>query len=637
MRVLLIVPFVALLVLTAVSTAYFSFRNGRNAVNEVIGQLRSQLAAGIEDHLNAFLGPSHKINQLNASALRQGLLDAADAAALERHFWGQIKICDSVTSIYFGNADGGLVDAGREGPSGLMYLIATDGFGSGPFKKYATDDRGNRTDLLATVPDFDARNRPWYAGAVEKNGACWSDIYILYTGQDMAIAASLPVYDAQQKFLGVVAADIFLSHISDFLRSLEIGKTGQAFIMERSGWLVAASGDEAAFIRSAEGRAAKRLHASESSNRIIQKTAEFLIERYGDYQHIHEVQYLELSPEGQRCFLQVVPIKDGYGLDWLIAVVIPEADFMGRIDAHNRTTAFFILAALAAVIIIGVVAAQLITRPIIQLRASARALARNEWTRPFPDDSRIREISELTRSFSIMAGQLQQSLEGLTKEIVERKMAEDAIRAALNEKEILLREIHHRVKNNLQIVISLLNLQASQLKNPAMAAALHISQQRIRAMAMIHETLHGSLDLAAIDLSTYLTNLVQHLYGVFTGQTDARFTVQADEILLDMDQAIACGLIINELVTNALKYAFPGIVGGRIRVSARRIEGTQVELTVSDNGVGLSSDFDLSKASSLGLQLVRGLVQHQLAGTCRVHVNGGMTVTIQWPLRSERT
>jgi two-component sensor histidine kinase/HAMP domain-containing protein len=348
------------------------------------------------------------------------------------------------------------------------------------------------------------------------------------------------------------------------------------------------------------------------------------------------VQYSELSADGQRCFLQVSPIKDEYGIDWLIAVVIPEADYMAQINAQNRTTAFFIIAALAAVIIIGVVAAQLITRPIIQLIDSARALARNDWTRPLPDDSRVREISELTLSFNKMTGRLQQSLEGLTKEIVERKMAEEAIRAALNEKEILLREIHHRVKNNLQIVISLLNLQAGQLKNPSMTDALQVSQQRIRAMAMIHETLHDSQSLVAIDLSTYLTNLVQQLYGVFNGQADVRIAVEASEIGLGMDQAIACGLIINELVANAVKYAFPGKTGGRVHVRARRIEDTQVELTVSDNGVGLPSDFDLAGASSLGLQLVRGLVAHQLAGTCRVHVNGGTIFTIQWPLHADK-
>lgn len=766
LRALLVVPFVALLAVAVTLTGYLSFRNGKNAVNEVVLQLRNHLIASTEDHLDAFLSPLHRINQLNADAFRRGLLDARDPTALERHFWEQIQICDSVTSFYFGNIDGGLVDAGREGPSGPMYVIATDGFVSGPFKKYATDSRGNRTDLLATVPDFDARTRPWYVKAVEEDKATWSEIYILYTGQDMAIAASLPVYDGHRNLLGVVSGDIFLSHINDFLKSLEIGKSGQGFIMERSGLLVASSSGEAPFIKPEEGRTPLRLHASESGNRLIRGAAGFLAELYGDYRRIDGMKYLDLSFEGQRHFLQVSPIGNAYGLEWLMAIVIPETDFMAQIDANNRTTVFLIVCTLAAAICVGIAAARLISRPITQLHASTRDLARNQWPEPLHANSRIREISALTQSFNTMAGRLRQSLESLSAEIAERrliesdlranrdrldlvikgadlgvwdrdfstgivvrnskwaeilgyapseiepdpsgweklihpedvervmtvlndhlkghteichiearlraksgewkwildtgkviardeqgrpvratgiiqdisdrKIAEAAILSALKEKEILLREIHHRVKNNLQVVVSLLNLQAGHLKNPAMAEALQASQQRIRAMAVIHETLHGSPNLAAIQLSSYLTNLVNQLIGVFTGQTAARITVEADEILLNIDQAIACGLIINELVTNALKYAFPGIAGGRIHVSARLTEDLQVRLAVCDNGVGLSSDFDLSEASSLGLQLVRGLVEHQLAGTCRVEVNGGSAFTIQWPLQPDK-
>ncbi|MBC8445672.1 MAG: cache domain-containing protein [Chloroflexi bacterium] len=305
LRIVFIVPFVIQVVLVVGLVGYLSFRNGQQAVNNVAHQLRNEIAARIEEHLYTFLGTPHQINQVNANAIRQGLLDANDANALERHFWEQIQIFDSVTSVYFGNTEGGLVDAGREGAEGSLYVIVTDGFTSGPFRKYATDSQGNRTDLLVTVPDFDARTRSWYSDAVEKADAAWSDIYILFTGHDMAIAASRPVYDEQQNLLGVVSNDIFVSHISNFLKNLEIGETGQSFIIERSGLLVASSTDEQPFTDLDEDAAQKRLYASESTIPIIRGAAESLAERSGDYHNITTEQQFEFEIDGQRQFLQV--------------------------------------------------------------------------------------------------------------------------------------------------------------------------------------------------------------------------------------------------------------------------------------------------------------------------------------------
>ena len=153
------------------------------------------------------------------------------------YFWEKVQIYDSVTSIYFGNPEGGLVSGGQEGADGSLYIITTDNFQKGPLNKYATDASGNLTELLVTVPAFDSRIRPWYEGAVEQNGVNWTNPYVLSTGQDLAIASSLPVYDEADELIGVVSVDIFISHINNFLRGLEIGKTGQAYIVDHSGFL----------------------------------------------------------------------------------------------------------------------------------------------------------------------------------------------------------------------------------------------------------------------------------------------------------------------------------------------------------------------------------------------------------------
>ena len=423
LRILLIVPFVVQIILATGLVGYISFRNGQRAVNNVAHQLRSELANRIEEHLRSFLATPHQINQINANAIRQGTPDASDPAALERYFWEQIQVFDSVTSIYFGNTEGGLVDTGREGAAGSLYVIVTDEFKSGPFRKYATDSAGNRTELLTTVPGFDARTRSWYSNAVEEGGALWSDAYILFTGQDMAIAASRPVYDEQQNLLGVVSVDVFVSHIGNFMRKLEIGETGSSFIMERSGLLIASSTDEEPFTGLDGDEAQRRLYASKSATPIIRHAAESLTEQFGDYHKITEEQQFEFEVDGRRQFLQVTPVQDEYGIDWLIVVVIPESDFMAQIHASNRTTAFLVGAALIIAIVLGVISAQWVTGPILRLNASTQALARGEWDRP-SNVEWISEIGELAQSFDNTAEKLKQTLEGLTSEIAERVHSE---------------------------------------------------------------------------------------------------------------------------------------------------------------------------------------------------------------------
>ena len=423
----LIVPLILLFVLLAGLVSYFSFRNGQQAVGNVVFELRNEITARIDGHLHTFLNTPHVINQINANAVQQGLVELNDLTALEHYFWEQIQIFESSTSIYFGNAKGGLVDAGREGSEGFLYVIITDDFKRGAFNKYLTDMEGNRTELLATIPDFDARTRPWYIGAIEREAAVWSNPYILFTGQDMAISASLPVYDERGNILGVFANDIFLSHLSNFLHTLEFGKTGQSFIVDRSGLLIASSTDETPFNISAEDGTLMRLDAWNSSIPIIRDAAKYLSDTVGDYQNITSDSDYVFEINGIRQFLQVTPFQDDHGIDWLIVVVIPESDFMAQIEANNRITGLLVLAALTLIISLGIIFAQRVTRPIIYLKDAAQAVAQGEW-KQIEKVTRIRETRELTQAFNDMTAQLEEAIEHLNAEIDERKMAEEALK-----------------------------------------------------------------------------------------------------------------------------------------------------------------------------------------------------------------
>ncbi|RPH48199.1 MAG: sensor histidine kinase, partial [Desulfobacteraceae bacterium] len=428
LQIILIVPFILLVITAAGLVGYLSLRNGQKAINNVAHELRMEINTRITEHVRFFLGTPHRINQVNATAIGNGTVAADDPNALENRFLEQIRLFDTVTSIYFGNTSGGLADAGREGPAGSMYVIETDGFVKGHFRKYATDSNGKRAGLLATVPDFDSRTRSWYRGAVKKNGAFWSNVYILFTGQDIAISASCPVYDTQQKLIGVVAADIFLSHLSSFLKELDIGRNGQSFIMEHSGMLIASSTDEQPFTVANKASGNRRLEAGQSSVSLIRGSAEALINKFGDYKNISTEQYLEFDFENKRQFLQVSPLHDPYGLNWLIVTVIPESDFMAQIDANKRSTIMLIVIAMMIAVALGIFLSRGITRPVWRLNASTRKMAMGDWDHTVKEDERIQEIAELTLSFNSMARQLKEMFSGLTNEIAEREKAERQLR-----------------------------------------------------------------------------------------------------------------------------------------------------------------------------------------------------------------
>ncbi len=218
----------------------------------------------------------------------------------------------------------------------------------------------------------------------------------------------------------------------------------------------------------------------------------------------------------------------------------------------------------------------------------------------------------------------------VAEDITERKRAEERIHASLQEKEVLLQEIHHRVKNNLQVISSLLDMQSGSLGDPAAVQALQDSRNRVRAMAFVHERLYQSEDLASVNAEDYVQSIARYLFGAHAKKAAGiTLNVQVDDVDLDLDTAIPCGLLINELVSNALKYAFPaeGEREGEIRVGLCALGDGRLALSVSDNGTGLPPDAELQNIESLGLRLVDMLTQ-QLRGTIELDRSAGTAFRI---------
>jgi two-component system, sensor histidine kinase PdtaS len=217
-------------------------------------------------------------------------------------------------------------------------------------------------------------------------------------------------------------------------------------------------------------------------------------------------------------------------------------------------------------------------------------------------------------------------------DISDRKQKEERLEAALKEKDVLLGEIHHRVKNNLQIVHSLLDLQSARIEDKTALDMVRDSQNRIRSMGLIHQTLYQSKDFARVDFRSFLDSLRPILLQSYIADPGRiTLTIDAAGVLLPIETAIPAGLLVNELLSNALKHAFPGGEAGEIAISLAQ-DQNEVTLTISDNGIGIADAFDLEETATLGLQLVT-LLTDQLGGTMSVQRANPTRFALRFPIR----
>lgn len=218
------------------------------------------------------------------------------------------------------------------------------------------------------------------------------------------------------------------------------------------------------------------------------------------------------------------------------------------------------------------------------------------------------------------------------RDITARKESERRIMNSLGEKEVLLAELHHRVKNNLAIILSLLRMQGADVKDEAVAEMLRESQSRIRSMALVHEKLYKAGNLAQIDVQDYITELATDIRASFGGKRAAALDLHLERIFIDIDTLIPCGLIINELVTNAFKHALRGVEGARLTIGMRK-SGDNIELSVADNGAGLPEKINLA-SGGLGLKLIQ-ILSDQISAKVTIERKGGTKFMLVFPEKAE--
>lgn len=450
LRATIVLPFVAQISVAVGLIAWLSVRNGQQAVSEVADQLWEETTLHVIDNVTKFMDtPRHLVvdtvafHQLDVANLR-------DPVILTRYLWHQMRSHDDLFITAVGYEDGTVVGVGTEADNQLVVRQIEPG--QIQLHTYNIVGEGNRGTLLR-ADDFDVKKRPWYRKAVEAGQITWTDIYPNYAFPYLLISAVKPLYEPETgALLGVTNATVSLRGIDLYLERLKISPLGEVFIIEPSGQLVASSTKENLYrsLNDSGVESRVRLSALESGNVRVRRATQYLIEHFGDLSQIRERELFYFSPapgvqtspqlsrlqltnvfvQGSSEIVQVTPFPDSYGLDWLVVVAVPEADFMQRIYANTRLTWVLCLAAFALATISGIGMSRWITRPLIQLNQKTKAIASQDLALGILDGTitsqGTREVRELATSFSRMVTHLQRSFRQM--QVLNRSLAESESR-----------------------------------------------------------------------------------------------------------------------------------------------------------------------------------------------------------------
>lgn len=610
LQAVVIVPFVLQITAAVGLVGYLSFRNGQQAVNDLASQLRSETSTRIQAEIVDYLKVPQLVNQINVDNLNRELWSWQDLKSQERQTWHMLRLFHPAVNAVTITTDRATLRGSEHYEQALV--SAVDGRGDS-LRLYIPDDRGNKTELIKFAQNYDVTSRPLYALARQAGQSVWILFPHIATKQ-LLLCFSQPVYDRDKKLVGVVSAFRSLAAMSQFLNSFQVSATGEMFVIERSGLLVANSTSEKPFTVDSNGKE-QRLKASESSNPLIRQTAQYLDTRVGGLTGINGTQQLDFTIDRERQFVQITPLQDDKGLDWLVVVVVPEKDFMGQINGNTRTTILLCLIALGVATGFGILTAQWVTRPILRLNQAAKDIAKGDWNDGVELD-RNDELGQLALSFNQMAGQLQESFATLEKRVSDRtadlaesnqqlEQAKEKAEVANQAKSSFIANMSHELRTPLNAILGFAQLmtRSKTLSTEHREAVSIITRSGEHLLTLINNI----LDLSKIEAGKTTLNPKRFdLYRLLSDVEDM-FRLKAEDKRLQLlfeylpnippyiqtDEVKLRQVLIN-LISNAIKFTDVGGVALKVMAINPPELPTSQPLTlhfeIEDSGAGIAAE-----------------------------------------------
>ncbi|MGA9382514.1 MAG: ATP-binding protein [Phormidium sp.] len=656
LRLVLIAPFVLQIVGAVGLVGYLSYRSGQKAVENMAKPLMSEIGDRIEQNLADYLDHPTKVAKNNADTIKLGVINWQDLATVERYFWQQINTFNDIGGFIIANERKDVLTLGVT-DDGSYGVRIKDKSTDNHFDNYLTDSQGKRIKFIRRSTTYEplnnAPNTPWYRKAKQENRLIWDIIVSQFKTDDLILIAAngVPFYDRNNNFRGVLGNSVSLARLSNFLKSLKIGKTGQAFIIERNGLFIATSTGETPFIPGllAEDNqknsvknldpAKRRLNIVNSSNLVTKRIATYLNNYFRSFQGIKEKQYLSIQVDRESYFVQIVPLQVEKDFDWLTIIIIPESDFMAEIQTNRRWTILLCVLTLLIAISIGILTARWITIPIGRLSQASRAIAKGELNQVV-EIKGISELNTLSNAFNSMASQLKTSFDTLEHRVEERTaelaIAKEKAEVANQAKSTFIANMSHELRSPLnaiigfsQLMLRTKNFPSDQFEN---AGIIYRSGEYLLTL------INNILDLSKIeagkttlnphdfDLHRLLEDLedMLHLRATNAG---LNLTFQRTENVpryICTDEVKLRQVLIN-LLSNAIKFTSVGQVTLQVFLGDQEtVDVFHLHFKIRDTGVGIApaelpklfdtftqaqAGKEMQEGTGLGLAISRKFVQ----------------------------
>ncbi len=611
MKRTILIPFTFLLVLAFGSFWWILTGSVKDALLTVADDLALGAVERVSSGLSAYLSVPSSMVETNSIYLSRGagLVGSRNLPppGLSSLFAMQLRAFPSVAILSFGGADGEYVEAQRIGDLSLRYGMAGKETG-GALSLYRELPGGGHLEELRRE-NYDPRSRPWYKVALTSDGAVWSEPYALVSDQDIEMAAVKTVKNADGIVLGVVSSTVSLQAVSSLLGSIEEMGDGVVAVLDSRDRLMALSSPDGLDPKTFQLAPAESLPGDTG---LLLKGSLGAPKNVVSHLAINGSEWRTLATDFNREML-----------GWKIIAALPESRFLAPIGLIQKRMGFIFILVFLGTLGVAYLIAHGIAAPLKSLGQAASELGnRIEVAEDFQGTEASRKIIRSLSSRHDELGRLAKNLANLADGLASGFVM---LRRSLQEKDMLLQEVHHRVKNNLQIVSSMMSLQENESSDPLFISAMEILRDRIGAMAAVHETLYSSGDFSRVPMDDYLERVVESLAVYGSIEKRVTLSVQQGGLSLSLDQAIPCGLIAVELVTNSIKHAFASRDSGTISLCMER-SGSDILLWVKDNGVWQESKAGEKRKQGTGSLIVAALAS-QLDGVFSIDLDTDGTRT----------